>query len=126
MVNEYDVLNRLPPTRLGWKTAVSVWRWADAPEEFRALSPFEGGGESVIYVPAELLDEKGEYYSPTFGLLFLDAEDRFPRCFAARDCFGLVTLIDLPCGGRVAITTESESLGGRRFPCRNERIEHSP
>jgi hypothetical protein len=61
-----------------WKPAVMIWRWGDAPEEFRALSPFGGGEESVVYVPPELLDCEKDYDTATVALWFLSWKAKFP------------------------------------------------
>ena len=36
---------------------IQVWRWADAPEDFRALSRHGGDEDWVAHVPAEMTDE---------------------------------------------------------------------
>lgn len=98
-----------------WKPAISVWRWEDAPEEFRQLSP--QGGEAVIYLPKELLSEDGDYDSDSMGLSFLNF---FPKTAGASsyagDDWGWYAMFTLPDGGRVAIAFDSVRLGASQLP----------
>jgi hypothetical protein len=97
--------------RSDWKPAVMIWRWDDAPEEFRALSQINGGEESVIYVPPELIDEDW-YENTSVGLDFLSFFPKRGGLHFAGDDFGWYSLHDLPDGGRVAITTRSVRFQG--------------
>lgn len=99
-----------------WKPSVRIWKWEDAPEEFKSLivpfgGPF-GEEESVFYVPPELLDEDGEYDSKSSGLWFLDEPQRIDErghiiSRGAGDDFGEYFMFKVPNGGKVAITLES-------------------
>ncbi len=55
-----------------WKPAIQIWPFADAPEEFHKLSPFDGGEESVNYIPPELVDEDDSVRIDVISLGFLD------------------------------------------------------
>lgn len=90
-----------------WKPAVMVWRWEDAPEEFRSLSPYgDGSEESVVYVPPAVIDADGEYEAPAAALRFLNwlPKPGSNTKYAGNE-WGWYALFNLPDGGRVAITS---------------------
>jgi hypothetical protein len=97
-----------------WKPAILIWRWEDAPEEFRALAPsLDTSIESVIYVPTDVQLVDGSYDTETSGLWFLG---HFPKAGCtltyAGDDFGWYALVALDDGSRVAYTTESRRPSG--------------
>lgn len=95
-----------------WKPSIQIWPFADAPEEFRALSPFGGGEESVVYVPLELVDEDDAVRIEVPALWFLNwisktKKGRWRTMYAGED-WGRYALCQLPDNSLVAITAESE------------------
>lgn len=44
---------------MGENRTISVWRWEDAPEEYRALSQHGGDEDWLVFVPKSL---RGEYF----------------------------------------------------------------
>jgi hypothetical protein len=96
-----------------WKPGIQIWPFADAPEEFRKLSPFGGGEESVIYVPSELVNEDDMARIDASPLWFLmwDGEVLQGRLKYAVG-WGACSLHRLTNRALVAITTDSE----RRIP----------
>jgi hypothetical protein len=95
-----------------WKPSIRVWPFADAPEEFKRLSPFGGAEECVIYVPPELVDEEDAVRIDVPALGFLDwvyktRGGRWQVMFAGDD-WGDYALRQLPDRALVAITTGSE------------------
>jgi hypothetical protein len=92
---------------------ILIWRWADSPKEFRALSPFGGETEeSVVYVPAGLIDADGDYDTKTRGLWFL-GEPHPPGISVeyGGDRWGWYSTTELSDGARVTITSESVGFG---------------
>lgn len=104
-----------------WKPAIQIWPFKDAPEEFRALSPFGGWEESVIYVPPELVDQDDTVRMEVPALGFLDFVDktRYGRwqVMYAGDDWGEYALRQLPDRALVAITAKSE----RKYLLSSER-----
>jgi hypothetical protein len=95
-----------------WKSAIQIWPFADAPEEFRKLSPFDSGEESVIYVPPELVDEDDDVRIEVPALSFLNwiyktRNGRWQTMYAGDD-WGCYALRQLPDRALVAITARSE------------------
>lgn len=95
-----------------WKPSVRIWPFADAPEEFRQLSPFEGKEETVIYIPPELAvlfpeDDWVMVMPPSLWFLS-DMPRHDGHIQAASEDWGRYSLHPLPGGGWVAITSESE------------------
>lgn len=105
-------------TSANWKPAIQIWRWEDAPEEFRAIvgpqpEPEEGRDshpwESVVYLPASLIDESGWFFGHSVVLSFLNDFPKYGQdsMAYAGDGWGWFMLKQLSDGGRVAFTTES-------------------
>src|SRR5262249_47360994 len=96
-----------------WKPSVRIWSFADAPEEFRRLSPFEADmpEELGVHAPPELCTFFAEanwlnVMPPALWFLWGEPGRHGPFQHA-RDDFGSFSLHDLPDGARVAITAES-------------------
>jgi hypothetical protein len=95
-----------------WKPAIQVWPFKDAPEEFRRLSPFEGGEETAIYIPPNLCalfreDDWVMVMPRAFWFLSMQPK-REGHIQYAGDDFGSYSMHLLPDGSRVVITAESE------------------
>jgi hypothetical protein len=98
-----------------WKPAIRIWPFADAPDEFRALSPFGGGEEVVIYVPPELVDEDGLLLTETPALSFLEWVVKIrvrPRVMYAGACWGSYWLHEQPDRSLVAVLAGSDKGWG--------------
>jgi hypothetical protein len=97
-----------------WKPAIQIWPFRDAPEEFRRLSPFDGGEESAIYVPPELVDEDDEVRIEVPALGFLDFIHKTRngrwQIMHAGDEWGCYALRQLPDNSLIAVTAESDKL----------------
>jgi hypothetical protein len=96
-----------------WKPSIRIWAFAEAPDEFKKLSPFEGGEESVIYVPPELVDEEDAVRIEVPALAFLDwvyktKAGRWQVMYAGAD-WGDYALRQLPNRALVAITADRTS-----------------
>jgi hypothetical protein len=111
-----------------WKPSIQIWPFAKAPEEFRALSPFDGGEESVIYVPPELVDEDDSIRLEVPALWFLDFIEKTRhgrwQVMYAGDEWGEYALRQLPNRALVAVTANSE----RKYclPSESEKVSGSP
>jgi hypothetical protein len=91
-----------------WKPAISVWRWDDAPEEFKTLAPKGVSCETVIFVPKALLASDGFYETETKALDFLSFPPKSSNGAAfAGDEWGWYTMQHLSDGSRVAFLAES-------------------
>jgi hypothetical protein len=95
-----------------------VWPFADAPEEFRRLSPFSGEEEAVVYVPPELVDEDNSVRidAPAFWFLDWIEKARGGRVMHAGEDWGLYSLHQLPDKGIVAITSDSDTKKKHLLP----------
>lgn len=95
-----------------WKPSIQIWPFTDAPEELRRLSPFDGGEESVIYVPSGLVDEDDMVRIEVPALWFLNwiykTRNGRWRTMYAGDDWGSYALRQLPDKSLVAITASSE------------------
>jgi hypothetical protein len=97
-----------------WKPSIRIWPFADAPEEFRRLSPFGGGEESVIYVPPELVDEDDfdavKVDVPALGFLDWIQKTRAGRwqVMNAGNGWGQYALRQLPDRALVAVAAGSD------------------
>lgn len=54
---------------------ILVWRWQDAPKEYRELSPHGGDEDWVAFVPASLSDEWIPWIGRDFGCCDISEHD---------------------------------------------------
>lgn len=91
------------------RAGVHIWKFADAPPEYQAMSMLGGGEEFVFYVSPFLLDSDGDFDAVDELLSFLDFLPKSPEhCQYAGDELGWYNLVELPDGGRVAITSTED------------------
>ena len=102
-----------------WKPSISIWPFANAPEEFRSLSAWGEQTDSIIFIPCEICEilEQEQWRPMPYALWFLHLNPKRPDIQEwAGGGFGEYTVHLLPDGSKVVITAESERdyLSGKK------------